>query len=246
MSARSPYYQRDIPFGLTDRPHEAEAERTEAPVEAALRWLRGDGVPADPKRGLTLLRGAAEANDVQAALLLGKILWSTPEQAREGVRWLRVAAEAGQDEAWYVLGLAALRGQGVERDAHAARRLVRRAAEQGLADAQFELSLMLAQGLGGEVDEAGARHWEEQAAQARHPRACLNRAVRAAAQTPPDFRAARRWYIRAAEAGNAEAAARLSHMYLRGLGIRPDANQARVWFERAATLGFAWEGGERR
>jgi TPR repeat protein len=151
-------------------------------------------------------------SESQAALLFGKILWSTQGSHREGIELLRVAAEAGEAEALYVLGLACFRGQGVEKNLAAARELQLAAAMRGLPDAQFELSLLLAQGLGGEVDAEGTRRWEAKAAKAGHPRACLNRGARLANSKRPDWDKVAHWYARAAAAGNAEAAARLSKM----------------------------------
>jgi TPR repeat protein len=145
-------------------------------------------------------------------LMLGKILWSTQGSHHEGVALLCAAAEAGEAEAMYVLGLACFRAQGVEQDLAAARQLQLAAAMRGLPDAQFELSLLLALGLGGEVDAEGAQRWEAKAAKAGHPRACLNRGARLANGKRPDWGRVAYWYARAAAGGHAEAAARLSKM----------------------------------
>jgi uncharacterized protein len=184
--------------------------RAEAAFAAAVLLLSGDR--ADPPRGLELLRFAAARGSKEATVMLGEILWSTEGSRQEGVELLRAAAEAGEAEALYVLGLACFRGQGVEKDLAAARELQLAAAMRGLPDAQFELSLLLALGLGGEVDAEGARRWEAKAAKAGHPRACLNRGARLANGKRPDWGKVAYWYARAAAAGNAEAAARLSRM----------------------------------
>ncbi len=148
----------------------------------------------------------------QDALLLGKILWSTQGSEHEGVELLCAAAEAGDAEALYLLGLACFWGQGVEKAFEAARELQRAAAMRGLPDAQFELSLLLELGIGGEVDAEGARRWEAKAAAAGHPRACLNRGARLANKKRPNWTKVTHWYARAAAAGNAEAADRLRRM----------------------------------
>jgi TPR repeat protein len=167
---------------------------------------------ADPDRALELLRYAAGQGSKEAALMLGKILWSTQGAQHEGVELLRAAAAAGEAEALHFLGLACFRGQGVAKDPAAARELQIAAARRGLPDAQFELSLMLAQGLGGDVDIRAARRWEAMAAEAGHPRACLNRGAQLANRKRPDWAKVAHWYARAAAAGNAEAAARLGAM----------------------------------
>ena len=188
----------------------ARLGRADAAFVAAVLLLGGGR--ADPVRGLQLLQVAARQGLKDAALMLGKILWSTQGSHHEGVELLCTAAEAGEAEALYLLGLACFRGQGVHKDLAAARELQLAAAMRGLPDAQFELSLLLAQGLGGDVDVQGARRWEAKAANAGHPRACLNRGARLANSKRPDWAKVARWYARAAAGGNAEAAARLCVM----------------------------------
>jgi TPR repeat protein len=171
---------------------------------------------------------ADATGDAQTALALGKMLWSSPQQAAEGVQLLCAAAEAGAVEAVHVLGLACFRGQGVETDLVAARELQRAAARCGLPDAQFELSLLLAQGIGGPVDARGAQRWEAKAADAGHARACLNRAARLASSKRPDWAAVARWYARAAAGGNEDAAVRLREMTRHGQTGRRGARVKRT------------------
>jgi TPR repeat protein len=113
----------------------------------------------------------------EAALSLGKMLWSTQGSERQGVELLSTLAAAGDAEALHVLGLALFRGQGVEKDLPAARELQLAAALLGLPEAQMELSLLLGQGLGGDVDVPGAQRWEAKA-RAGQARARLDRGAR--------------------------------------------------------------------
>lgn len=145
--------------------------------------------------------------------------------------------------ALYLSGLAHFRGEGVKKNFAIARKVQTEAAKLGAVEAQFELSLLLAQGIGGRRDIKGAKRWEEKAAEAGHPRACLNRASRLASGKKPDYTAAVSWYERAAESGNAEAAARLCKMHTVGQGVAIDEIKARAWFERAAALGYDWSRG---
>lgn len=184
----------------------------EAAEVAAVMFLTGAGGDADPEEGLRWLRFGAERGAPGAALLLGRIGWATTGEEANGVRWLRVAADAGEAEALHLLGLACFEGRGVERDHVAARELQLAAAMRGFPDAQFELSLLLAQGIGGPCDGRGAARWEAKAAEAGHPRACLNRGARLANGKRPNWAKVAHWYARAAAAGNAEAAARLRAM----------------------------------
>lgn len=149
-------------------------------------------------------------------------------------------SEPAEAEVLYLLGLATSRS-GVARDLAEARRLHQKAARAGIVEAQFELSLFLSQGIGGKPDRRGAARWERKAAEAGHPRACLNRASRLASGKNPDYAEAAFWYERAADAGNAEAAARLCRMHLQGQGVPRDERIARRWYERAAALGYSWK-----
>lgn len=81
----------------------------DAAVGAAMLLLHGRGGPTDVDGSLKLLRQAAGAGHARAALVLGKITWSTTGSEAEGVRWLRAAAGAGETEATHILGLAAFR-----------------------------------------------------------------------------------------------------------------------------------------
>jgi uncharacterized protein len=60
----------------------------------------------------------------------------------------RAAADQGQAEAQYNLGILYLKGLGVARDPDEAFRWFRLAADQGQADAQFQVGLMLEDGVG--------------------------------------------------------------------------------------------------
>ena len=54
-----------------------------------------------------------------------------------------------------------------------------------------------------------------------------------------DFVAARRWFEKAAWAGNHEAQLNLGMLHMRGLGVERDLERAYAWFDRARQLGNA-------
>ena len=75
------------------------------------------------------------------------------------MRWYRQAAEQGEAEAQYNLGLMYANGRGVpENDAEVVK-WFRIAAEQGFAPAQNDLGLMYANGTGGPQDDVLAYAW---------------------------------------------------------------------------------------
>ncbi len=70
------------------------------------------------------------------------------------------------------------------------------------------------------------------AAEAGHPRACLNRGAKAL--EPAEVV---RWYELAVAAGSVEAAKRLAAMYTAGAGVAVDEERARHWREQERRLG---------
>lgn len=77
----------------------------------------------------------------------------------------RAAADAGDAEAQWTLGMMLLNGEGGPADPVEARRYVRMAAEQGLLEGQISMAVMLALGQGGPVDAVQARVWYGRAAE---------------------------------------------------------------------------------
>jgi len=78
---------------------------------------------------------------------------------------LRKAAEQGDPEAQFCLGVVYMNGQGVPKDEKRAVEWYRRAAEQGLSEAQLNLGNMYADGRGVAKDEVCAVEWYWKAAE---------------------------------------------------------------------------------
>ena len=89
---------------------------------------------------------------------------AVPETYGAAMRWYERAAEDGNADAQYLLGLRYERGVEVASDKARAADLFRRAAEQGHAEAQFKLAAMLARGDGVAADPVAAARWYERAA----------------------------------------------------------------------------------
>jgi hypothetical protein len=210
-----------------------------AAFELAMLFLAGRGGDVDTAEGLRWLERAAALLPV-AAVTLGGALLLDAESASQGIAWLRRAAAAGEAGAFWLLGAAQLRGIGGPVDAVGGRLMIKAAAEQGVAEAQLELAQLYASGTGGARDEAAAARWERAAAAGGSAMACLRVAEREAAR-PGNLALAIPWFERAAEAGSAEAAARLAHLYLRGDELSYDPAEAQRWMARAATLGWRFE-----
>jgi len=82
-----------------------------------------------------------------------------PRDDRESAHWFKLAADQGQAEAQYNLGVLYANGQGVSRDDAEAVRWYRLAAERGHRDAQFNLAVLYANGRGVSRDLVQAEKW---------------------------------------------------------------------------------------
>ncbi len=178
-----------------------------------------------------------------AALLAGAAWAGTAEGVRAydrgqfalAAKELQPAAQAGDPEAQFHLGLMHDFGKGVQLDHAKAAALYRKAAEQGHADAQYHLAVSYDDGEGVPQDHQQAVAWYRKAAAQNHVRAQFNLAVsyddgEGVAQ---DKKQAVHWYTKAAEQGDADAQQNLSVMYARGEGVARDAAKSRYWARKA-------------
>lgn len=218
------------------------ADEGSAPAAFAvgLMMLAGRGGPVDRTGGLGYLERAAAAALSAAAVALGGLLLLEPERAAEGLDWLRRAAVAGDEQAYWLLGSAHLRGLGVAADPVRARMLYGVAAERGVVSAQLELARLFDDGVGGRRDAEAAARWEQAAADAGSAEGCLRLGIRHGAR-PGSLAQAVAWLMRAAELGSAEAAARLARLYRAGGELQAAPDEASRWHQRAHALGWEWD-----
>ena len=120
---------------------------------------------------------------------------------------LRQAAEDGDAEAQYNLGLMYAKGEGVAEDDREAVKWTRLAAEQGLAAAQFNLGLMYDKGEGVAEDDREAVKWYRLAAEQGLAAAQYNLASMYARGkgVPEDYVKAYAWLNLAAAQGDKKA-----------------------------------------
>ena len=82
-----------------------------------------------------------------------------PQDYAEAARWFRLAADQGDAEAEYNLGVTYDEGEGVPQDDAEAARRYRLAADQGHVSAQFNLGVMYGSGKGVPQDDVEAHMW---------------------------------------------------------------------------------------
>ena len=181
---------------------------------------------------------------VLAALLAmsGGILTADAQEHGDGAsaaHGYRLAAEQGDAEAQFNLGVRYFHGRGVPEDIQEAIRWVRLAAEQGHAEARISLGALYDEGRGVPRDHEEAVRWYRLAAEQGHPEAQFNLGVsydkgEGVARDPHE---AARWYRRAAEQGNPEAQFNLDVSYDEGAGVPQDHVEAVRWYRLAAGAG---------
>lgn len=145
------------------------------------------------------------------------------------------AADQGQPEAQYNLGILYLRGLGVQKDAQEAFRLFHAAADRGLVDAQFQVGLMREKGTGVQQNYGEAQHWYALSAARGDSEAetALAGLYEQGYGVQKDLALAVYWYSRAAEQGHVSAQARLGACYA-GKSSGHSLEKAYFWLTLAA------------
>ena len=115
--------RRDVAKGLAQMQRLARRD-PEAAWELGDRWLEGNGIPQDRRRGVRWLRIAARLGSVEAVNSLGVCTFygrGVRKDHAKAVAFYRESAARGNGVAWSNLGLCYREGQGVERDEEKAR-----------------------------------------------------------------------------------------------------------------------------
>jgi uncharacterized protein len=196
----------------------AEAGDTEAQVALAIVYLKGEDTAQDRPRAEALLRQAAQSGHAGAAVQLGHLCSGKYGASTEAINlkeanaWYTKAAQAGDAEAQYALGMLHLNSNVAAADSAEAVSWIERAANNDHPASLFQLGVMYGTGTAVRRDAQRALQWYELAAQLGHPLAQYNLAVMLAKGEgcEPDRDQAQTWFRKAAERGlpSAEAALR--------------------------------------
>lgn len=151
------------------------------------------------------------------------------------------AAEQGDANAQFYLGVIYANGQGIVKDETEAVRWFRKAAEQGSASARIWLGFMYVNGLGVVKDEAEAVRWFWEAAEQGNAEAQFYCGVMYAngQGVLKDEEEAVRWFRKLTEQGSAIAEIWLGFMYANGQGVVKNEAEAVRWYRKAAKQGSA-------
>jgi hypothetical protein len=163
-----------------------------------------------------------------------------PQDNTETAKWYRKAADQGDADAQYKLGLLYDNGQGVPLDYAEAAKWYRKAADQENADAQFKLGLLYDNGQGVPQDYAEAAKWYRKAADQEN--ACGQYLLGILYdvghdEVPQNYAEAAKWYRKAADQENACGQYLLGLLYANGQGVPQDYAEAAMWYRKAADQG---------
>ncbi len=170
----------------------------------ALAYLRGRGVEENRQVAIGWLEKAALTNHSGAIYNLGLLAIDGEIQDFDKARTMfSRAADLGNNDAAYALGLLYKQGRGVERDPQKAAQWFRKAAEDGIVAAQVDLAVMLFNGDGVDKDEATAVRYFLKAAATNNPVAQnrLARLLVVGRGTPKNMVEAMKWHLLARSAG---------------------------------------------
>ena len=212
----------------------------------------------DAERAVSCFKKSAEFGNAEAQRLLGDCyFWGEGirEDTREAVKWYRLAAGQGNEEAQKelvycckYLGYCYFWGEGIREDKQEAVKWYRLAAGQGNAEAQRNLGDCYSWGEGIREDKQEAVKWYRLAAGQGNEEAqkelvycCkyLGYCYFWGEGIREDKQEAVKWYRLAAGQGNAEAQRNLGDCYSWGEGIREDKQEAVKWYRLAAGQGDA-------
>lgn len=157
----------------------------------------------------------------------------------QAVVWFKAAADRGNADAQFDLGLLYQAGKGVTQSDATAMQWFRLAADKDNPEAQDALGHLFETGRSIGQDLAQAAVWYAKAAAQRNPdaEANLGSYYLTGKGVTQDYRLALSWSQKAAEDGNIGAEANLGQMNENGWGIPQDFASATSWYTKAAAGG---------
>ncbi len=203
---------------------------------------QGLGGKKDEARAVAYYRQAAEKNDSDALVALGRLGLDNKGhiELAETQAFLSRAAEQGRTDAAGLLGGALLNGRFGKRDVAGAVKWLKRAADGGDADAAYAMAILEIDGDGVAPDlSSGLRHLK-QAADKNHAAAMADYGLmlyQGKTGEGPSKSAAANWFAKAAKGGDAEGQFLYAYALATGEGVARDPIQAYVWVLRSNAHG---------
>ena len=183
---------------------------------------------------LSAFTTAAEKGHIDAMLKLGD-WYRNQSDFEKAFQYFEKAANAGNRDAMYDVGLMYLNGTGVKQNAKMAMDFLKKAAKEGNINAVH----LLGDSYYSEEDFQKAFQFYLRAAETGHSGSmkCIGDMYYYGKGVVKDLNKSMAWYIRVAETGDTDAMIKIGNMYDCGEGVSKSQKKAAEWFTRAAELG---------
>lgn len=193
-----------------------DERKADAAFELGMRYKDGDGVEANVEVALEYFKIAGQLGHVHAQMAVAGY-YNAMNDCAEAKKWLDMAAELGNAEAMFTLGVYYMEGYGCDQDVNESAKYMYRAARRRHPEAQYAYGDMLSQGWGVEQDEVKAIKWFSDAAQNGVVEAMyrLGEIYEQGLGTPVDLDAAQKWYEAACTKGHRMATQKLVMVQLK-------------------------------
>ena len=187
-----------------------DERKADLAFEMGMAYKNGDGVEQDPEMAIAFFKIAAELGHMLAQMAVGSYYYALND-CYEAIKWIGMAAEMGNAEALFNMGIFYLEGMGCDQDMEKCANYLHRAARRRHPEAQFAYADLLSNGWGIELDEKRAMKWYLDAAENGHVEAMyrLGEIYAEGRIVPEDLAAAAKWYNAACEKGHRMAAQKL-------------------------------------
>jgi len=229
--------QNQAAFSDLGQAMKAGSEDVDVRYEIGLAHLFGRGTAQDINEGIRLLLDPAKSGHHPSQIALYQI-YRQHRRATQATRWLKMAADGGDNKAQLILGRLYHSGNFLKADGYEGVRWLFSAAENGNAIAQAELANQYRLGKHVTASEERALKWitsslAEDNFDANYYYANMHELGFA---VPQNHSAATYWYWRAAQQQHVASQIKLAEKYLNGEGITQDFVAARNWLLASSAL----------
>lgn len=196
-------------------------------------YQKGIGTSVDYDKAIQYYKEVSEDEQPEAFGLIG-VLYAAKEKYDEAYAWFVKAAELGNGESMYKLGLCYMWGDGASQDYEMAFHWLTTSVENGCGLPHYFLGQMYHKGIGTSIDyDKAIQHYKE-ASEDEQSEAFGWVGALYAAQDRNDE--AYNWFVKAAELGNVDAMLQLSNIHWERKSGK-DVGESAAWAEKAADAG---------
>jgi deoxyuridine 5'-triphosphate nucleotidohydrolase len=187
-----------------------DERRADLAFEMGMAFKEGDGVEQDPEMAIAFFKIAAQLGHMLAQMAVGSYYYALND-CYEAIKWISMAAELGNAEALFNMGVFYMEGMGCDQDMELSAKYFHRAARRRHPEAQYAYADLLTNGWGVEQDLQRAVKWFTDAAENGNVEAMyrLGEIYEQGIGAEINLNAAIKWYDAACNKGHRQAAQRL-------------------------------------